>query len=632
MSSKQIKHSSHNCSSERHAPVQRDRLPYADRLTRTPAVSPLLLGCMADNGKADGTKAAAAARGRAALDAFRARKAGRAEQPPPPPPEAHASELSSPEAHPLSAASEADTVSSPTHPQSPLCDAVFAAEQPPAASDELLALRLAIVELRARLETVELEREDALEQREAARGTAQLAHDAATAAAAERDQALCVAAAAKCSEETAVTERAVAQAATVQAERRADAAQAVAAEHGAAAATASARAVQAEERAAALEARCRDALSERDASARRAEDALAKAKLAEKAAGEALDEQMRAEEEARETRAQLQRLISQRASEEMAMTASPRVADVLVEEDRSAMVEELVRAREATARARDAQAEAEAALVEAFRRADAAEAALAVAQTESIAARDAEAATSASLAEARQLLSLQTAASDDTLHRLNSELAAAMILAEHRAEELAAVSASAAAAAAAAGTCEARSADVSSASSEAAELRILRLEAVQSRLLGEIDAQGAEVERIYEELCATQRTGEELRAEAESLMAQNARLREMLLEQAEWDSGGTPRTPRPLLRDVDDEELSQLRADREAMHVALAAAARREEELERALDAATVVTTVSPALPAILGDIEARLLRLQAPAGGLQAAAGASCRVPVVSF
>jgi chromosome segregation ATPase len=157
---------------------------------------------------------------------------------------------------------------------------------------------------------------------------------------------------------------------------------------------------------------------------------------------------------------------------------------------------------------------------------------------------------------------------------------------------------------------EAQPAQAARLDTDAAVMRISRLEAAQSRLLAEIDAQAVEIERLFSELSSAQAEQAAGTVQTAELTAQNARLRELVLEQAEL----------PTPRKSDDTQVATLRAERDAMQTAVSAAVRREEALERQLAEvrmelarAHISSAGAPAaaLPAILASIETRLLKLQ---------------------
>jgi chromosome segregation ATPase len=150
-----------------------------------------------------------------------------------------------------------------------------------------------------------------------------------------------------------------------------------------------------------------------------------------------------------------------------------------------------------------------------------------------------------------------------------------------------------------------------------AAARLPRLEAAQERLLRELDAQAAEIERLFDDYTALQARAEESSAAAAAAAAHNARLRDIIRQQSE------ERTPvRPTASAAEAGEAAALRAERDALQAALGAASRREAEAEAELGAARAelaraqAATLSAGVAPVLAGIESRLLQLRMTRAG----------------
>jgi hypothetical protein len=298
----------------------------------------------------------------------------------------------------------------------------------------------------------------------------------------------------------------------------------------------------------------------------------------------------------RSAQAQLVRLNEELKHRTAGETASPVASDAAVaDEERSALLHELASSRAAAARACEAQAEAETCHAEALSHVECAEAAR----------RSADETARAAQEELRSLRTELRAASEAqaSLEALLAEDRSARVQAQTDAEASA----------------PAAPAPAMSRPDAAAEARIARLESTQSRLLSELDAQASELEAVYDSLCSERLAHKTATADAQSLAVQNARLREMLLEQNAYAApSSTARSDNDAVTHAADaqaaaDELDALRADRGALQQALQQAARREAEMERQLATCAVPADGQRALPtvAVLAAIEGRLRKLQ---------------------
>jgi chromosome segregation ATPase len=314
-------------------------------------------------------------------------------------------------------------------------------------------------------------------------------------------------------------------------------------------------------------------------------------RVAEQRAKEALSEQSAAESEAAQLRAELAQLRSRESNvlgddagdNATLATSLPGMSD----DDKAALVEELCSVRRNAQRAEARCTELEANMREAITRVQAADAEVAALRAEATAAK-------ASADVARLELDAST------------KEAAAQAAAAHA--QLVALQQ----------TCDAlrETASTPSDAAIAAAARVSKLEAVQSRLLAEIDAQGAEIERLFSELSSLQAEQTCMNDRHSELTSQNGLLRSRLLEM-----GDSP-TPRKGRISFDNGHLTQLQAERDALQAAVSNAVRREESLGRQLAEARLQLSMAqagamvgadapPALSSILASIETRLLRLQ---------------------
>lgn len=474
-------------------------------------------------------------------------------------------------------------------------------------------------DLNARIRELVEERNSALAQRDAARDAAAEAYAAAAAAEARSVASANEAATQRTASESAVAARVAAESIAAEAAARAVAAEAAACEALARAASAEERAQGAEARAATAESRVRSALAERDAAVRRSEDAATRVRVAEHRVAEALSEQSAAEAEAAQLRTELAQLRSRESiiladndGNHAALASGASGHQPLNDDERAALVEELSSVRRGAQRAEMRCAELESKLQEVIARIRTCDVEMETLHVELTAAQaDAHAArqeTDASRREASAAVAAaqaEMAALRQSLDALQTELQAA-----RRPSQAPSVVQAASAGAEAVGSADA-------AAHASATARVVRLEAVQSRLLHEIDAQGAEIERLFADVSTLQSERARLEKRLEDSTAQNSRLRERVLELGD---SPTPRKGRTSQDDAHD--LTKLHAERDALQAAVSAAVRREESLERQLSEARLQLSMAqagamvgadapPALSSILGSIEARLVRLQ---------------------
>ena len=337
---------------------------------------------------------------------------------------------------------------------------------------------------------------------------------------------------------------------------------------------------------------------------RRAVDAATRARVCEHQVKDALAEQSAAEAEAAQLRAELASAREGAFGDDAAGlgAAAPPIASSqagLGDEERAALVEELSSLRRAAQRAELRCSQLEAGVQDALSRVHAAEAEVASLRGQLAAANE------ALLAAAQSKRDAEAGRSDSAAHAVAAQAEVAALqraLATMRVDIQAAQSAAPPPAEAAAHA--------------VAAARVARLEAAQGRLLGEIDDQAAEIERLFAELTAARAERDDLSSRLDAATSQNNRLRVRVLEV------GDSQTPRKASDMQDDTLLASLRAERDALQAAVSAAVRREEALERQLhDArqqavlaqagALVGSDAPPALSSLLASIETRLLKLQ---------------------